>query len=130
MVKLRLTNKSLSIKDRYNGIKKNKIDPIIKVNYKYPRDVLKKDTSNKIIIKYAIKNERTARILERDNTLVFIVDVTATKSDIKKAIIEKYNKPVKKINTLIKFKKHEKKAFVKFVEPGTAIEIASKVGIL
>ncbi|OQS54497.1 Rpl23a [Ecytonucleospora hepatopenaei] len=130
MVRVRKTNKSLSIKDRYRGIKKDQKEDIVSKSGKYERNVLKKDHSDKMIIKYAIKNERTAKAMEKDNTLVFVVDVSATKPEIKKAVTEKYNTVVKKVNTLVKFKKHEKKAFVRFAEEGKAVEIAGQVGIL
>merc|ERR1712136_164165 len=116
MPRVRKTNKSLTIKDRYRGIKKGAKVEVFKPAFKYPRDVFKRSTEDKI--------------MERDNTLVFIVDVKATKPEIKKAIAEKYNAAVSKVNTLIKFKRPEKKAFVKFVEEGAAITIAGKAGIL
>ncbi|ORD94511.1 RL23A [Enterospora canceri] len=130
MAKCRTTNKSLSIKDRYNGIKKTPKEGILETKHKYPRNVFKKSYENKMVIKYALKNERVAKVMERDNTLVFIVDVAATKSEIKKAVVEKYYAPVVKVNTLITFKRHEKKAFVKFAEEGAAVTIAGKAGIL
>lgn len=130
MVRARKTNKSLSIKDRYRGIKKDVKEVIVPKGQKYERNVLKKDHADKMIVKYALKNERTAKAMEKDNTLVFICDAKATKPEIKKAVAEKYNTAVKKVNTLIKFKKHEKKAFIRFVEEGKAIEIAGQAGIL
>ncbi|KAL6122777.1 hypothetical protein NUSPORA_00034 [Nucleospora cyclopteri] len=130
MPKTRKTNKSLSIKDRYNGIKKDKKEDLLVPKQKYPRNIFKRSTEGRMIVKYALKNERAVKIMERDNTLVFICDLKATKPEIKKAISEKYNAAVLKVNTLIRFKRPEKKAFVRFVEEGTAVAIAGKAGIL
>ena len=130
MPRVRTTNKSLSIKDRYKGIGKDAVEVFVKPGQKYERNILKKDHSEKLLVKYALKNERSAKIMEKDNTLVFMVDVDATKPSIKKEIEEKYNAPVMKVNTLIKFKTREKKAFVRFKEEGAAVEIAGKAGIL
>ncbi|ORD96043.1 RL23 [Hepatospora eriocheir] len=132
MVKVRATNKSLSIKDRYNGRKKTVVEKIAPIKQMYPRNIFKNETDKSAgaILKYILKNERTTRCMERDNTLVYIVDVNATKIEIKAAITEKYNQPVKKVRTLIMFKEYAKKAFVVFKNPEAALEIAGKANVL
>ncbi len=125
-------NKKLSIKERYRALKKKEEPELFEPKYSYPRNIFKK-SAEKLptqIIKYALKNERTARAMERDNTLVFIVDVNSTKPQIRKAVMEMYGKKVKKVNTSILFKKYAKKAFVRFVEEGDAITIGETADIL
>ncbi|KAI4291440.1 large subunit ribosomal protein L23Ae [Pancytospora philotis] len=127
--------KNLSIKQRYNLIKKPEAAAFeLKGKHeKYARKSFPKSSENvsaASIIKYAVKNERAAKIMEANNTLVFIVDIKATKPEIKAAVTELYGARVKKVNTLISFKQHAKKAFVRFVEEGAAVDIASKAGVL
>lgn len=81
------------------------------------------------IIKYGLNNESVARQIEENNTLVFICDVNSNKSEIKRAFEELYVAKVKKVNTLIT-PKGVKKAYIKLVEEGEAVNVASKVGII
>lgn len=127
--------KDLTIKQRYHLIKKPESAALeLKGKFeKYPRSILSKsqdEISPATIIKYALKNERAARIMEANNTLTFIVDVRATKPQIKEAISKMYGAKVKKVNTLVMFKLRAKKAFVRFVEDGAAVDIASIAGVL
>ena len=64
---------------------------------------------------------------EKSNTLVFIVDKKANKSQIKKAIKELYEVEVQKINTLIT-PEGRKKAYVRLKPDCQALDIANKVG--
>lgn len=127
--------KDLSIKDRYN-FRKLKFEDELALKPKKKqtlRELLGMKTSTKSnysIIKYGLKNESSAKTMEKDNTLIFICDVEATKPMIKAAIEELYGAKVAKVNTLIVFKRFEKKAFVKFVKDGDAVEVATKAGIL
>lgn len=127
--------KNLSIKDRYN-FRKLKLDDELSLAPKKQKNLrellgLKNgNKSNYIIIKYGLKNESSAKTMEKDNTLIFICDVTATKPVIKLAIEELYGAKVAKVNTLNVFKRFEKKAFVKFAKEGEAMEVATKAGIL
>lgn len=127
--------KNLSIKQRYHTIKKAEPASFeLKGKHeKYARNCFAKSEDNlsaATIVKYAIKNERAARIMEANNTLTFIVDIRATKPQIKEAVAELYGARVKKVNTLISFKQRAKKAFVRFVEEGAAVDIASRAGVL
>ena len=130
-----MRTKDLSIKQRYHLIKKPEAATfeLSKKHQKYPRDIFRRSVeklSPASIIKYAIKNERAARIMEANNTLTFIVDVKATKPMIKEAVSKLYDAKVMKVNTLITFKHYAKKAFVRFAEEGVAVDIASKAGVL
>jgi large subunit ribosomal protein L23 len=73
--------------------------------------------------------EVTSRILETENKLVFVVNLAATKADIKRAIEELYEVLVEKVNVAIT-PKGEKKAFVKLHPDYKAVDVAIKLGIL
>ena len=127
--------KNLSIKDRYNfrSLKFNDEMDFKPKNTESIKQVLrsKNVTSSPFsIIKYGLKNETSAKTMEKDNTLIFICEVEATKPMIKAAIEQLYGAKVTKVNTLIMFKKYAKKAFVKFAKEGDAVEVATKAGIL
>lgn len=80
-------------------------------------------------ILYPVMTEVTSRILETENKLVFIVNIKAKKTDIKRAVEELYEVRVEKINTLIT-PRGEKKAFVKLHPDYSAADVAIKLGIL
>ncbi len=81
------------------------------------------------VVLYPIMTEVTSRILETENKLVFVVNSTATKADIKRAIEELYEVLVEKVNVAIT-PKGEKKAFVKLHPDYKAVDVAIKLGIL
>jgi large subunit ribosomal protein L23 len=68
-------------------------------------------------------------LIERENKLVFVVDKTATKHDIKKAVEELYGVKVESVNTMISMK-GRKKAYVKLKPEYKAADIATKLKIL
>jgi len=80
------------------------------------------------IIKYPLSTEKSIRLMEAENKIVFIVDSRATKADIKKAIEETFKAKVVKVNTLIA--KGRKKAYVKFSPQTPAIDIATQLGLM
>jgi len=81
------------------------------------------------VIRYPVMTEVTSRILETENKLVFIVNTSATKADIKKAVEQLYEVVVEKVNVVITSKGH-KKAFVKLHPDYKAVDVAIKLGIL
>ena len=80
-------------------------------------------------ILYPVMTEVASRILETENKLVFVVDVRATKADVKKAVEELYEVVVDKVNVTIT-PRGEKKAFVKLHPNYKAVDVAIKLGIL
>ena len=80
------------------------------------------------IIKVPIISEKTMKLIEEENKLVFYVDKKSTKTDIKKAIEELFNVEIMEINTLIT-PKGQKKAYVKLKDQYDAGEIAANLGI-
>ncbi|EHY65700.1 large subunit ribosomal protein L23Ae [Nematocida ausubeli] len=81
------------------------------------------------IIKYAPKTEKAMRLMEKQNTIIFVCDLTANKTEIKKAIEMLYAVKPKKVNTAITFK-GEKRAYAIFPKTHSAIEIASAADII
>jgi len=73
--------------------------------------------------------EVTSRLIETENKLVFIVNIKATKSDIKRAVEELYDVKVEKVNVTIT-PEGQKKAFVKLHPEYKAADVAIKLGIL
>lgn len=100
-------------------------------NPKYTRKaVTQPDTVHPAdIIRFGASNEKAVRLIERNNTLVFICDKSATKPQIKDAVQKLYKADVKKVNTMISIKGY-KKAFVKLKNEGDALKIANEAGII
>jgi len=83
--------------------------------------------SNDVIIRVH-HTEKTTMLLERNNTLTFIVRRDATKSEIKRAVEELYDVKVEKVNTMITPEGY-KKAYVKLTPEYKAEELASRLGV-
>jgi len=81
------------------------------------------------VILYPLMTEVTSRLIETENKLVFIVNIKATKSDIKRAVEELYDVKVEKVNVTIT-PEGQKKAFVKLHPEYKAADVAIKLGIL
>ena len=84
---------------------------------------------SRMIIKEVLATEKAIRLIESQNTLTLIVDIKATKPEIKKAVENLFNVKVEKVNTLIT-PKGEKKAYVKLKKEYKASDVAHKLGIL
>jgi len=82
----------------------------------------------KILIR-PLHTEKALLLIERENTITFIVDRKATKHDIKYAIEKLFDVKVKRVNTLIT-PRGEKKAYIKLAPEYKASEIAMKLGLL
>jgi len=80
------------------------------------------------IIKKPLITEKTFDLIERENKLVFLVDRTSNKSEIKRAVEKIHNVKVIRVNTLIT-PKGEKKAFIKLHPDNSAQDIAIDLGI-
>jgi len=68
-------------------------------------------------------------MVEKENKLVFVVNLKASKSDVKNAVEKLYEVKVERINLLIT-PQGEKKAFVKLHPDFKAADVAIKLGIL
>lgn len=81
------------------------------------------------VILYPLANEKAVRLIESENKLIFIVERTAEKKDIKKAIQANFNVKVKKINTLIT-PGGKKKAYVTLAKETPALDVATQLGLM
>lgn len=81
------------------------------------------------VILYPLMTEAASLMVESENKLVFMVNLKATKGNVRKAVEELYEVRVKKVNLLIT-PKGEKKAFVKLHPDYKAADTAIKIGIL
>jgi large subunit ribosomal protein L23 len=68
-------------------------------------------------------------MVERDNKLIFVVNLKAGKQDIKRAVETMYEVKVDNVNTLVT-PQGVKKAFVKLKPEFRASDVAIKLGIL
>ena len=81
------------------------------------------------IIKYPLSTEKSIRLMESENKLVFIVSRKSKKPDIRKAVEEAFKVKVTSVNTQIT-PEGKKKAYVKLSQETPAINIASKLGLM
>lgn len=81
------------------------------------------------IIKHPLSTEKSIRLMEAENKLVFVVDRNAKKQDIKKAVEELFKVKVDNVKTLIT-NKGKKRAYVKFSAETPAIDIATNLGLM
>ncbi|MBI2208704.1 50S ribosomal protein L23 [Candidatus Woesearchaeota archaeon] len=80
------------------------------------------------IIKYPLSTEKSIRLMESQNKLIFVVDIDADKGVIKKAVEEMFKVDVENVKTFVR--KGEKRAYVKFAEKNPAIDIATQLGLM
>lgn len=81
------------------------------------------------VIFYPLMTEAASLMVEKDNKLIFIVNLKAGKSDVKRAVEQLYEVEVDKI-TVLTTPQGEKKAFVKLKPEYRASDVAIKLGIL
>jgi large subunit ribosomal protein L23 len=81
------------------------------------------------VVLYPLMTESASLMVEKENKLVFIVSLSAGKTDVKRAIEELYEVKVAEVNTQITHQ-GQKKAFVKLHPDYKAADVAIKLGIL
>ena len=94
--------------------------------------MVKEKTRNGLLIDvifYPLMTESASLMVEKDNKLIFIVNLKAGKNDVKRAVEQLYEVKVAKITMLIT-PQGEKKAFVKLTPEYKASDVAIKLGIL
>jgi len=82
-----------------------------------------------MVIQHPLITEKSVGLIEKENKLVFVVDKSATKNDVKKAVEELYGVKVATVNTLLSMK-GKKKAYVKLKPEFKASDIATKLKVL
>ena len=81
------------------------------------------------VVKYPLTTDMAMKKIEENNTLTFIVDSFANKTQIKKAIRKLYQVKTAKVNTLIR-PDGLKKAYVRLAAVHDALDVANKIGIV
>ena len=81
------------------------------------------------ILKHPLATEKAVRAIEAENTLIFAVAKTATKSQIKWAIEKEYKVKVSNVRTLNDMK-GVKKAYVRLDPSTLAVDVTSKLGLI
>ena len=85
------------------------------------------DEASRIILNPYI-TEKTFAMVENESKVCFIVDISANKPNIIKAIDTLYNQKAIKVNTARTI--YGKKAFVQFENAEKARDLATKIGML
>lgn len=80
-------------------------------------------------VKYPLSNEKAIRLMEAENTLVFVIDRMATKEDIRRSIMETFKVKIERINTYITAA-GEKRAYVRLSADNPAIDIMTQLGLM
>lgn len=81
------------------------------------------------IIKYPLSTEKSIRLMEAENKLIFVVNKKATKKEIKTAVEEMFKVKIEKVNTFVNAD-GEKRAYIKFSSKNPAIDIATQLGLM
>ena len=100
-------------------------------NPKYLRKSTQKaGTINKYrVIEYPLVGESASKLMEDQNTLVFIVNMKSSKTDIKRTFKQRFDSDISRVNTLIR-PDGKKKAFITLKGDQAAVELGSKIGII
>ena len=81
------------------------------------------------VIKYPLSTEKSIRLMESENKLIFVVDMRAKKPEIKKAIEQTFKVKVEKVTTLVT-PKGQKRAYVKLSPETPALDVATDLGLM
>jgi len=81
------------------------------------------------IIKYPLSTEKSIRQMESENKLIFVVDLKATKKEVREAIEQLFKVKVVSVNTFVS-SKGQKRAYVKFSAETPAIDVATNLGLM
>lgn len=82
-----------------------------------------------MIIKSPLITEKVTGMIDSNNTMEFLVNMRATKPQIKKAVEDQFDLEVVSVRTMIT-PRGEKKAMVKLAGDTAANELATRLGLL
>ena len=80
------------------------------------------------IVKYPLSTEKSIRLMESQNKLIFVVEIDADKNMIKGAVEAMFKAKVESVTTYVQ--NGEKRAYVKFSNESPAIDIATQMGLM
>jgi len=81
------------------------------------------------IIKNPLATEKSIRLMESENKLIFVVNKKADRQEIKQAVEQLFKAKVDSVNTMIT-PQGEKRAYVKFNAATPAMDIATQMGLM
>ena len=81
------------------------------------------------VIKYPLISEDTVMLIEAENKITFIVDLGASKNDVRRAVEELYEVRVDRVSSVIT-PQGRKKAYVRLSPDFKASDLAVRLGIL
>jgi large subunit ribosomal protein L23 len=81
------------------------------------------------IIAHPLVSEDSVNLVETENKIIFIVDLRASKNDVRRAVEELYEVQVSDVHTVIT-SRGIKKAYVKLAPQYKAADLSVKLGIL
>ena len=81
------------------------------------------------MIKHPLATEKAIRMIDAENKLVFVVELSANKQSIREEIERLFKVKVIKVNTLIG-PDGKKRAYVKLSPETPAIDLATKLGLM
>ena len=81
------------------------------------------------IIKYPLSTEKNIRQIEFENKLAFVVQNTASKSDVKRAVESLFKVKVAKVNVQHSFR-GEKRAYVTLTGAFRASDVSADLGLI
>lgn len=75
-----------------------------------------------------VTSEKAVKMIEIDNTLLFSLEMDASKTEIKKEVESVFSVKVEKVRTHVKG--NRKYAYVKLNRANPAIDVATKLGMI
>ena len=93
---------------------------------KQPKEIKKNAYT---IVKHPLSTEKSIRLMESENKLIFVVNKKSTKRQIKADIEELFKAKVIKVNSFITHA-GEKRAYVQFAMDTPAVDIATQLGLM
>lgn len=81
-----------------------------------------------MILQFPLRTEKAIRLIETENTIVFVVDMRANKQEIRKITEEQFNVRIKSVNTEVV--NNKKIAYIRLKKEFKAIDIATRLGLI
>ncbi len=81
-----------------------------------------------MMLKYPLRTEKAVKLIEIENTILFVVDRRANKRQIVQELQKQFNVKVASVNTEIR--NNKKIAYIKLKKENPAIDIATKLGLM
>ncbi len=81
------------------------------------------------VLLYPLSTEKSVKLMQAENKIIFIVDRRVAKPEIKKAVEEMFKVKVLKVTTQI-MPSGKKKAYIKLTAEYPAMDIATQLGMI